>query len=124
MSADIRTNSDQRYQVPELAPDGNTLPKLLRKHFMSHPHQEVMREKDRGIWITYTWMDYYEKVNYFCLGLVSLGLKRGDKVSIIGENKPEWYWAELAVQSAGGTAVGIFVDCTPPEVKYYVEQSD
>ncbi|MBU2547534.1 MAG: AMP-binding protein [Proteobacteria bacterium] len=110
--------------MPELPPDGDTLPKLLRKRYCEQPDQEVLREKDRGIWKTYTYRDYYEKVKYFCLGLVSLGLSRGDKVAIIGENKPEWYWAELAVQAAGGTAVGIFVDCTPPEVKYYVENSD
>ena len=83
-----------------------------------------MRVKDRGIWQEYTWEDYYQKVRHFCLGLISLGLQKGDKVSILGENKPEWFWAELAVQSAGGAAVGIFTDCLPEEVKYYVEHSD
>ncbi|MBW1785127.1 MAG: AMP-binding protein [Deltaproteobacteria bacterium] len=124
MPSEIRADMDQKYDVQDLPPDGDTLPKLLRKHYLNHPDREVMREKDKGIWISYTWKDYYEKVKYFCLGLVRLGLKRGDKVSVIGENKPEWYWAELAVQAAGGTAVGIFVDCTPPEVKYFVEHSD
>ncbi len=84
----------------------------------------AMRVKDRGIWQEYTWEDYYLKVKRFCLGLVSLGLEKGDKVSILGENKPEWFWAEIAVQSAGGAAVGIFTDCLPEEVKYYVEHSD
>lgn len=84
----------------------------------------AMRVKDRGIWQEYTWEDYYLKVKYFCLGLVSLGLEKGDKVSILGENKPEWFWAELAVQSARGAAVGIFTDCLPEEVKYYTEHSD
>ncbi len=83
-----------------------------------------MRVKDRGIWQEYTWEDYYQKVRHFCLGLISLGLQKGDKVSILGENKPEWFWAELAVQSAGGAAVGIFTDCLPGEIKYYVEHSD
>lgn len=83
-----------------------------------------MRVKDRGIWQEYTWEDYYQKVRHFCLGLISLGLQKGDKVSILGENKPEWFWAELAVQSAGGAAVGIFTDCLPKEIKYYVEHSD
>ena len=51
-------------------------------------------------------------------------MKRGDKVSILGENKPEIFWAELAVQAAGGTAVDIYTDCTPPEVKFFVTDSD
>ena len=53
-----------------------------------------------------------------------MGLNRGDKISILGENKSSWYYAELAVQSAGGAAIGIFTDCGPDEVKYYVEHSD
>lgn len=83
-----------------------------------------MRVKDRGIWQPYTWKDYYEKVKFFSLGLLSLGMLRGDKVSILGENKPEIFWAELGVQAVGGTMVGIFTDCTPPEVKFYVTDSD
>lgn len=83
-----------------------------------------MRQKDRGIWQTYTWKDFYENVKFFSLGLISMGLKRGDKVSILGENAPQWYWADLAVQAAGGIVVGIFTDCMPQEVKYYVSYSD
>jgi long-chain acyl-CoA synthetase len=102
-----------------------TLPQLLRENFKKYGNKVVaMRVKDMGIWQEYTWEDYYLKVKHFCLGLISLGLQTGDKVSILGENKPEWYWAELAVQSARGVAVGIFTDCLPEEVKYYVEHSD
>ncbi|MBE9569478.1 MAG: AMP-binding protein [Proteobacteria bacterium] len=102
-----------------------TLPQALRENYKKYGSRVVaMRVKDRGIWQEYTWEDYYLKVKHFCLGLVSLGLNRGDKVSILGENKPEWFWAELAVQSAGGAAVGIFTDCLPSEVKYYAEHSD
>jgi len=102
-----------------------TLPQLLRENFIKYGNRLVaMRVKDRGIWKEYTWEDYWLKVKYFCLGLISLGLEKGDKVSILGENKPEWFWAELAVQSAGGAAVGIFTDCLPDEVKYYVQDSE
>ena len=83
-----------------------------------------MRVKDRGLWQRFTWRDYYEHVKYFSLGLISLGIKREDKVSILGENKPEIFWAEIAVQAAGGTAVDIYTDCTPPEVNFYVTDSD
>jgi long-chain acyl-CoA synthetase len=103
----------------------DTLPKLLRKNAEKYgDRRTAMRVKDRGIWQRYTWKDYYEKVKYFSLGLLSLGMKRGDKISILGENKPEIFWAELGVQAVGGTMVGIFTDCTPPEVKFYVTDSD
>ena len=105
--------------------DIDTLPNLVRENFKKYGNNKVaMREKSHGIWLRYTWADCYYKVRYFSLGLVQLGLKPGDKVSILGENKPEWYWAELAAQAAGGTAVGIFTDCTPSEIKYYVEHSE
>jgi long-chain acyl-CoA synthetase len=106
-------------------PKLDTLPKLLReKALRLGDRRMAMRVKDKGIWQHYTWKDCYEKVRDLCLGLVCLGLKRGQKVSILGENKPEWFWAELAAQAAGGTALGIFTDCIPREVKYFVEHSD
>jgi len=103
----------------------DTLPKLLRERAERLGDREIaMRVKDRGIWQAYTWKDYYEKVRDLSLGMVSFGLAREDKVSIIGENKPEWYWAELAAQAAGGIAAGIFTDCIANEVKYFVEHSE
>ncbi|MDI7260828.1 MAG: AMP-binding protein [Thermodesulfobacteriota bacterium] len=103
----------------------NTLPKLLKKNAQKYGNRKIaMRVKDRGIWQSFTWKDYYENVKYFSLGLISLGMKRGDKISILGENKPEIFWAELGIQAVGGTMVGIFTDCTPPEVKFYVTDSD
>ncbi|PIU57568.1 MAG: AMP-binding protein, partial [Chloroflexi bacterium CG07_land_8_20_14_0_80_51_10] len=68
--------------------------------------------------------EYYENVKYLGLGLLSLGLERGDKVCIIGDNGPQWYWADLASQAVGGVPVGIFTDCIPSEVKYVAENSD
>jgi len=102
-----------------------TLPKLLKQNYKKYGDMNVaMRVKEFGIWQTYTWKDYYEKVKYFSLGLISLGLEREDKVSILGDNRPEWCWVELAAQSAGGVVVGIPTDCMPNEVRYYVEHSD
>ena len=103
----------------------DTLAKLLKYNYEKYGDRRVaLRAKDRGIWRTYTWKDYYEKVKYFSLGLMSLGLEPGDKVSVLGESKPEWYWAELATHGALGTVVGIFTDCLPSEVKYYAEDSE
>ena len=103
----------------------NTLPKLLKKNAEKYGDRKIaMRVKDRGIWQSFTWNDYYENVKYFSLGLISLGMQRGDKISLLGENKPEIFWAELGIQAAGGTMVGIFTDCSPSEVKFYVTDSD
>lgn len=79
--------------------------------------------KRRGIWQRYSWTEYYNRVKYFSLGLVSLGLKKGDVVCIIGDNEPEWFWGEFAVQAAGGVATGAFVDSIPSELKYIANHS-
>ena len=103
----------------------DTLPKLLKRGYEKYGDKKVaIREKDYGIWQRYTWKDYYELVKYFSLGLISLGLEAGDKISIIGENELEWFAAELAAQSACAAVVGIPSDCTPPEVQYYVVDSE
>lgn len=103
----------------------DTLPKLLKRNYERYGDKKVaMRRKDLGVWHKYTWEEYYEKVKYFSLGLVSLGLEAGDKLAITGDNDPEWYWAELAVQAAGGVAVGIFTDAISSEARYIIEHSD
>lgn len=105
--------------------DGDTLPKLLLQNYKRWGSKKIaMRVKDLGIWQEYTWKDCYENVKWASLGLMSLGFERGDKVCIIGDNDPQWYWAEYAAQAAGGIAAGIFVDCVPDEVKYQVQHSD
>ena len=102
-----------------------TLPKILRERYREYGDGKVaMRRKNLGIWETYTWKDYYENVKYISLGLIALGLEWGDKVSVIGENDPEWYWAELATQAAGAAVVGIYNDCTAEEVKYFIVNSE
>ena len=102
-----------------------TIPKILRQQYEKYGSKKVaMRKKDYGIWNEYTWKDQYEHVRDMSLGLVSLGLNREDKVCILGDNDPEWYWAQFAAQCAGGIAIGVFIDCSPEEVKYYVEHSD
>lgn len=103
----------------------DTLAKLLKRNYEKYGDTKVaMRVKERGIWKEHTWRDYYEQVKYFSLGLISLGFEHGDRISIIGENKPQWFWAQMAAQAVGGIAVGIYTDCGPQEVKYFVTHSD
>ena len=84
----------------------------------------AVRQKDFGIWQSFTWDEEYLQVRDFCLGLVKLGLQRGDRVAIIGDNDREYLWATFAILSAGATAVGLFTDVTPAEVTYVVGHSD
>jgi len=103
----------------------DTIPKLLQHRALEYAHQQIaMRKKDYGIWNEYTWQDVYEHVRNIANGLLSLGFEKGDKITIIGDNDPEWFWAEWAAQSLRGAAVGVYIDCIPSEVKYYIEHSD
>ncbi len=112
--------SDQRLATG--APD--TQPKHFLATARKYSHRVAMRKKHLGIWREYTWAESLAHVENFCLGLVALGLERGKRVAIIGDNDPQWYWASLATQSAGGTAVGCFIDSTPPEVLYIASHCD
>ncbi|UCE98459.1 MAG: AMP-binding protein [Dehalococcoidia bacterium] len=80
--------------------------------------------KNFGIWRKYSWAEYYDKIKSFSLGLIKLGLERGDVVCIIGDNEPEWFWGEFATQAAGGICTGIFVDSIPSEVEYIAQHSN
>ncbi len=101
-----------------------TMPKLLVANREKWGDKVWMRKKDHGIWKQYTWKDGCEEVKYFSLGLIALGFKYGDTLSILGDNDPHWFWAELAAQSAGGKISGPFSSSLPGEVKYIVEHSD
>ncbi|MFZ0450518.1 MAG: AMP-binding protein [Desulfatiglandaceae bacterium] len=102
-----------------------TIPKLFISQCRRYGSGKVaMREKEFGIWIPFTWQDYYDNVKYLCLGMISLGLKPGDKVAMIGDNRPEGLWAEMAAICAGGVGVWLFQDCMMDEVKYIIDHSD
>ena len=102
-----------------------TIPKLFLQQCRKYGKDKVaMREKEFGIWIPFTWQDYYTNVKYLSLGMVGLGLKRGDKVAMIGDNRPEGLWAEMAALCAGGVGVWLFQDSMTDEVRYIVDHSD
>ncbi|MGB2815299.1 MAG: AMP-binding protein [Dehalococcoidales bacterium] len=101
----------------------DTIPKLIRRNYERWTQRNAMSMKSFGVWQSYSWQEYYNKVKYFSLGLLSLGMEPGDVVCIIGDNEPEWFWGEFATQAAQGIVTGIFVDSIPSEVKYIAEQS-
>ncbi len=103
----------------------DTLPKCLLAAVERFGADRIaMRQKDLGIWCPFTWGDSYQQVRDLALGLLELGLERGEKVCIIGDNDPQYFWAQLAIQSIGGVAVGIFTDSVPDELMYIVNHSD
>jgi len=102
-----------------------TIPKLFYEKATKYGKDRVaMREKEFGIWIPITWQDYLENVKYLALGLISIGLEDGDKVAMIGDNRPEGLWAEMATLCARGIGVWLFQDCLIDEVKYIIDHSD
>ncbi|HHP7234837.1 MAG TPA: AMP-binding protein [Desulfobacterales bacterium] len=102
-----------------------TIPKLFWKKAQEFGADRVaMREKEFGVWRPITWSQYLDNVKYLALGLVKLGLEKGDKVSIIGDNRPEGLWAEMAALCAGGIGVWLFQDCLIEEVRYIIDHSD
>ena len=105
--------------------EGKPLPVLLQRNALRYGENRVaLREKEYGIWQPVTWQKYYDHVRNFALGLKALGFKRGDRLAIIGDNRPEWVYAELAAQSLGGIPLGIYQDSILTEVAYIINHSE
>nr|MDQ3830300.1 AMP-binding protein [Candidatus Tectomicrobia bacterium] len=105
--------------------DQGTIPRLFvtkARHYGSS--KVALREKAYGIWQQVTWQQYHEHVCALCLGLIQLGMQRGDRLAIISGNRPEWLYVELAVQSAGAVPVGLFVDSLPHQVKFVLDHAE
>jgi long-chain acyl-CoA synthetase len=98
--------------------DVTTLPRLLQHNARVRGGRPAMREKDRGIWQTHTWQEYHDHVRDFALGLAALGFRRGESLSVIGDNRPRLYWAQLAAQALGGVAVPVYQDSIARELQY------
>lgn len=126
MSEEIIITSEIKVEIPDpLPPDADTIAKnFVRTARKYGSRATAMRKKRYGIWQEHTWAACYEHVKNFCLGALSMGLQRGDKIAIIGENDCEYYWAEIGGHCAGLVTVGIFTDATPREIEYVVNNSD
>jgi long-chain acyl-CoA synthetase len=102
----------------------DTFPKLVRHHAERLGARVAIREKDLGIWQSYTWRDYFERSRRIALGLASLGFARGDKTAIVGDNRPQLYWAALATQALGGVPVPLYQDSIERELSYIVDHAE
>ncbi|OLB08186.1 MAG: long-chain fatty acid--CoA ligase, partial [Candidatus Rokubacteria bacterium 13_2_20CM_69_15_1] len=107
-----------------LGPDRDTFPKLVRRNAERFGHRVAIREKDYGIWQAYTWRDYVDQARLIALGLASLGFARGDKIAIIGDNRPQLYWTVMAAQALGGVPVPIYQDSIEREVQYVIDHAE
>ena len=102
----------------------DTFPKLVRANAQTRARKTAIREKDLGIWQSYTWRQYWENGRAIALGLASLGFTRGDKVAIVGDNRPELYWAVLATQALGGVPVPLYQDGSEKELAYIIDHAE
>ena len=101
-----------------------TLPALLLKNAQKYQNRTALREKDLGIWQSFSWQEYLNHTATFAAGLKKLGLGREDILILIGDNRPEWLFAQLAIQSLGGIALGLYQDAPADEICYVFELSE
>ncbi|MDF2366665.1 MAG: AMP-binding protein [Sneathiella sp.] len=104
---------------PPTVIDGTTTTcQLFWKRVKQHDKKIAMREKDFGIWQTVTWSEYGEKARACGLGLVALGLKRGETVSILSDNNPEWLYMDMGILCVGGVSNGVYTTDSAKQVEY------
>ncbi|HCG6603945.1 TPA: long-chain fatty acid--CoA ligase [Vibrio parahaemolyticus] len=98
----------------------DTFPKVLQHNAKHWPEQVAMREKEFGIWREFTWQDYENRVKWMALALQDLGIGEQDVVGLLGDNRPEWVWGELAAHAIKGYSLGIYQDSMHEEVAYLI----
>lgn len=98
----------------------DTFPKVLQHNAKHWPEQVAMREKEFGIWREFTWQDYEDRVKWMALALQDLGVGEQDVVGLLGDNRPEWVWGELAAHAIKGYSLGIYQDSMHEEVAYLI----
>ncbi|MBK8457465.1 MAG: long-chain fatty acid--CoA ligase [Phyllobacteriaceae bacterium] len=102
----------------------DTLPKLFLKRCAELKRRVAHREKDFGIWLSYTWDDFFTHARLIGHGLLALGLKRGEVVSILSEDNKEWVYVDLGVQCVGGVGSGVYTTDSAAQLAYLVDDSD
>ena len=84
----------------------------------------ALRKKELGLWHDITWNDYDRNVTHVAYGLISMGLQKGDCAAIIGDNCPEWVYADLGIQCCGAATAGVYSTNAWQQVEYVVANSD
>jgi long-chain acyl-CoA synthetase len=102
----------------------DTFPKWLAEQARVRPGRPGMRHKDLGIWTEWSWGDVARNVRAYALGLMAHGLERGDRIAIIGNNRPKLYWSMMAAQSVGAIPVPVYADSVAEEMAYVLEHAE
>jgi len=102
----------------------DTFPKLLLRNARERGARVAFRHKDLGIWQSWTWAETAEQVRHYAKGLQALGLKRGDKVAIVGYNRPRLYWSMAAAQWLGAVPVPVYADSVADEMAYVLDHAE
>ncbi len=98
----------------------HTIPEVFIAAATRFAERPAIREKQGNTWQTATWTDYARQVRHASLGLAALGLHRGDRVCIMGENSAHWIYADMAIMCAGGASVGIYPTSSPEQIEYFL----
>ncbi|SDW92284.1 AMP-binding protein [Roseicitreum antarcticum] len=99
----------------------HSVPHLLARNAARYGAKPAYREKEFGIWQSWTWAQTADEVRALALGFIALGVARGDYVAIIGRNRPALYWAMVAAQSVGAIPVPLYQDAVAEEMTYVLE---
>ena len=102
----------------------DTFPRLLQSHVKLRPGHDSIRVKDLGIWQSWTWAEAAAEIRALACGLAHLGLKRGEKLAIIGDNRPRLYWGITAAQALGAIPVPLYQDAVADEMAYVLDNAD
>ncbi|MEZ5479015.1 MAG: AMP-binding protein [Thiolinea sp.] len=104
--------------------NNDTFPKLLIDNARRFAERPAIREKDYGIWQTWTWAQMRDEIFMLAHGLAALGFQRGDKLAIIGSNRPRLYWGMCAAQCLGGIPVPVYQDSVAEEMQYVLDHAE
>ncbi|MGY4751783.1 AMP-binding protein [Pannonibacter sp. Q-1] len=102
----------------------DTFPKILLCNAKELGSRTAVREKDLGIWQSWTWAEVLDETRSFSIGLGSIGLKAGDKVAIVGANRPRLYWSMVAAQALGAIPVPVYADSVAEEMAYVLGHAE
>ncbi|MBO6949112.1 MAG: AMP-binding protein [Rhodospirillales bacterium] len=102
----------------------DTFPKLLLDNARRIGERPAIREKDLGIWQSWTWSEVKDQIAAMAAGLKAFGFERGDSLAIVGDNRPQLYWAMTAAQALGGTPVPMYQDSVAEEMQYVLEHAE
>ncbi len=95
-----------------------SVPALLHRNATVYADRPAYREKEYGIWQTWSWSEVADEVEALALGLMNLGVNEGDHIAIIGRNRPYLYWSMVAAQMAGAVPVPLYQDAVAEEMEY------